>query len=106
MLRLREFFFCRADDEMFVRLERTTDIKTIDDGIVGLKRVINKLKDQLAEFGTFESFLYTLSPDAWRQVQVRNTIFEASQKGLENAGISFLKRERIRQRKCISGATG
>ena len=55
---------------MSVRLERTTDIKVIDDGIVGLKRIINKLKDQLAEFATFEAFLYTLSPEAWRQVQV------------------------------------
>ncbi len=28
-------------------------------------------KFQLCEYSTFESFLYSLSPEAWRQVQVR-----------------------------------
>lgn len=52
-------------------MEKTADIKDLDDAILGLKRQISKLKDELAEYATFETFLYSLSPDAWRQMQVR-----------------------------------
>ncbi len=39
----------RADGEMRSRLEKTADIKELDDSILGLKRQISKLKDQVIQ---------------------------------------------------------
>lgn len=49
-----------------MRMEKAAAIKDTDDKIVSLKREINNLKDVLAEYGTLESFLFSLSPESWR----------------------------------------
>ncbi len=49
-----------------MRLEKTLDIKAMDDRTLALRREINKLRDILAEYTTFETFLFSLSPEAWR----------------------------------------
>ena len=60
----------RAELETEVRMEKTEDIKKIDEGVLSEKREIYILKDQLSELATFESFLYSLSPEAWKQVKI------------------------------------
>ena len=37
--------------------------------MVGLRREIGKGRDTLAEFMTFQTFLYSLSPEHWRLQQ-------------------------------------
>eukprot|EP00094_Tigriopus_californicus_P002517 TCALIF_02434-PA protein Name:"Similar to Ccdc38 Coiled-coil domain-containing protein 38 (Mus musculus)" AED:0.18 eAED:0.12 QI:0/0.57/0.25/0.87/1/1/8/0/417 len=63
----------RAETETQVRLEKVADIKGIDEHLVALKREINKKKDVLVEYATFETFLFSLSPEAWRMVQSDKT---------------------------------
>ena len=43
-----------AELETRLRLEKATELKQIDNRIIALKRDINKLKDVLAEYGTYE----------------------------------------------------
>ena len=42
-------------------------MKQVDNRIVTLKREINKLKDILAEYGTYQGFLSSLSPESWKK---------------------------------------
>lgn len=51
-------------------MEKAARLKLADNRIVTLKREINKLKDILAEYGTYQGFLTSLSPDSWKSKQV------------------------------------
>ena len=44
-------------------------MKQVDNRIITLKREISKLKDILAEYGTYQGFLSDLSPQSWRDKQ-------------------------------------
>eukprot|EP00093_Oithona_nana_P013472 13472.XXX_1034541_1032957_1 [CDS] Oithona nana genome sequencing. len=57
-----------AELETRLRLEKAGALKQVDNRIIALKRDINKLKDVLVEYGTYERFLYSMSPSAWRQL--------------------------------------
>ena len=47
--------FCSsAELETRLRLEKAAALKQVDNRIIALKRDINKLKDVLAEYGTYE----------------------------------------------------
>ena len=50
-------------------MEKGSAIKELDDRVVGLRREIGKGRDTLAEFMTFQTFLYSLSPEHWRLQQ-------------------------------------
>ena len=100
--------FFSAELETRLRLEKAGALKQVDNRIIALKRDINKLKDVLAEYGTYEvseknwpttaatkkfwtlsflclqRFLYSMSPSAWRQL----TSEEASE---QTGAISTLK---------------
>ena len=76
------YLFSRAEHETQSRLEKATDIKEIDDRIVSLKREISQTKDNLIEYTTFETFLYTLSPESWRIQQEQE---QQQQQQLEEA---------------------
>jgi hypothetical protein len=56
----------RAQQETEARIEKASAIKEVDDRIVGLRREINGSKDVLADYKTFQSFLFSLSPEHWR----------------------------------------
>ena len=43
-----------AELETRLRLEKAQNLKQVDNRIIALKRDINKLKDILAEYGTYE----------------------------------------------------
>ena len=43
-----------AELETRLRLEKAQTLKQVDNRIIALKRDINKLKDILAEYGTYE----------------------------------------------------
>ena len=45
----------RADAETRVTMEKTSRLKVVDNRIVSLKRETNKLKDILAESGTYQA---------------------------------------------------
>ena len=62
-------FSCSADHETRIRIEKTTKLKQVDNRIITLKREISKLKDILAEYGTYQGFLSDLSPSTWRDKQ-------------------------------------
>ena len=51
-------------------MEKAAALKQVDNRILTLKRDINKLKDSLAEYGTYQGFLFSLSPESWRLQQV------------------------------------
>ncbi len=38
----------RADSEIRVRLEKSSDITFLDEGVLAIKRTVNKLKDQVS----------------------------------------------------------
>ena len=59
----------RADYETRIRVQKTTKLKQVDNRIITLKREISKLKDILAEYGTYQGFLSDLSPQSWRDKQ-------------------------------------
>ena len=61
--------FDRAHQETAARVEKGSAIKELDDRVVGLRREIGKGRDTLAEFMTFQTFLYSLSPEHWRLQQ-------------------------------------
>ena len=63
------YLFRRAHLETAARVEKGAAIKELDDRVVGLRREIGKGKDTLAEFITFQTFLYSLSPEHWRLQQ-------------------------------------
>ena len=46
--------FFSAELETRLRLEKAGALKQVDNRIIALKRDINKLKDVLAEYGTYE----------------------------------------------------
>ena len=48
------FFIFSAELETRLRLEKAQTLKQVDNRIIALKRDINKLKDILAEYGTYE----------------------------------------------------
>jgi hypothetical protein len=50
-------------------VEKAAVLKKVDNRILTLKRDISKLKDSLAEYGTYQGFLFSLSPEAWRLQQ-------------------------------------
>ena len=50
-------------------MQKTTKLKQVDNRIITLKREISKLKDILAEYGTYQGFLSDLSPQSWRDKQ-------------------------------------
>ena len=58
MLRFNEKFIIfsnfSAELETRLRLEKAQTLKQVDNRIIALKRDINKLKDILAEYGTYE----------------------------------------------------
>ena len=54
-------------------MEKAAALKQVDNRILTLKRDINKLKDSLAEYGTYQGFLFSLSPESWRLQQVRKS---------------------------------
>ena len=102
--------FFSAELETRLRLEKAGALKQVDNRIIALKRDINKLKDVLVEYGTYEvsekklanmttaakkfwtlssslclqRFLHSMSPSAWRQL----TSEEASE---QTGAISTLK---------------
>ena len=59
----------RADHETRIRVQKTTKLKQVDNRIITLKREISKLKDILAEYGTYQGFLSDLSPQTFREKQ-------------------------------------
>ena len=69
-------------------------MKQVDNRIITLKREINKLKDILAESGTYQGFLTSLSPDSWRvkssgktSPNVKSSVKSSSQSGDQCEGI-------------------
>ena len=64
-----KFLVYRADHETRIRTQKTTKLKQVDNRIITLKREISKLKDILAEYGTYQGFLSDLSPQSWRDKQ-------------------------------------
>lgn len=52
----KDLFFISSSAELETRLrmEKATALKQVDNRIIALKRDINKLKDVLAEYGTYE----------------------------------------------------
>jgi hypothetical protein len=51
-------------------VEKAANLKQVDNRNLTLKRDINKLKDSLVEYGTYQGFLFSLSPESWRLQQV------------------------------------
>ena len=49
-----KILFSRADHETRVTMEKTGRLKQVDNRIITLKRETNKLKDILAESGTYQ----------------------------------------------------
>lgn len=50
-------------------MQKTAKLKQVDNRIITLKREISKLKDILAEYGTYQGFLSDLSPQSFREKQ-------------------------------------
>ena len=48
------YFVFSAELETRLRLEKAMALKQVDNRIIALKRDINKLKDILVEYGTYE----------------------------------------------------
>jgi len=53
--------FARAEFEVAIRVEKAAKLKQVDNRIITLKRDISKLKDSLAEYGTYQAWFFYLS---------------------------------------------